>query len=86
MSVTADEVHTCIMKLAAKSCALDPLPGYVTRNALGVLLHFISKIINILLETGQMPSQLKVAMLRPLLKKSSLDHTQFSNYRPVSNL
>ena len=84
--VTADEVHTCIMNLAAKSCALDPLPGYVTRNALGVLLHFISKIINISLETGQMPSQLKVAMLRPLLKKSSLDHTQFSNYRPVSNL
>ena len=33
-----------------------------------------------------MPSQLKVAMLRPLLKKPSLDHTQFSNYRPVSNL
>ena len=33
-----------------------------------------------------MPSQLKVAKLRPLLKKPSLDHTQFSNYRPVSNL
>ena len=84
--VTADEVHTCIMNLAAKSCALDPLPGYVTRNALSVLLPFISKIINISLESGQMPSQLKVAMLRPLLKKSSLDHTQFCNYRPVSNL
>lgn len=33
-----------------------------------------------------MPSHLKVAKLRPLLKKPSLDHTQFSNYRPVSNL
>ena len=33
-----------------------------------------------------MPSYLKVAKLRPLLKKPSLDHTQFSNYRPISNL
>ena len=33
-----------------------------------------------------MPSHLKVAKLRPLLKKPSLDPTQFSNYRPVSNL
>ena len=33
-----------------------------------------------------MPSQLKVAKLRPLLKKPSLDHTQYSKNRPVSNL
>ena len=33
-----------------------------------------------------MPSQLKIAMLRPLLKKPSLDYTQFCNYRPVLNL
>ena len=74
------------MKLSSKSCDLDPLPGYVTRNALSTLLPFITKIINTSLQSGQMPSQLKVAKLRPLLKKPSLDHTQFSNYRPVSNL
>ena len=44
--VTIEEVQTCIVKLAAKSFALDPLPGYVTRNALGVLLQFVFKIIN----------------------------------------
>ena len=42
--------------------------------------------MNTSLQSGQMPSQLKVFKLRPLLKKPSLDHTQFSNYRPVSNL
>ena len=28
----------------------------------------------------------KVAMLKPLLKKSGADHELFSNFRPVSNL
>ena len=84
--VSIEEVHTCIVKLFATPCALDPLPGYVTGNALGVLLQFVFIIINISLESGQMPSQLKIAMLRPLLKKPSLDYTQFCYYRPVSNL
>ena len=84
--VTIEEVHTRIVKLAAKSFALDPLPGYVTRNALGVLLQLFFKIINTSLESGQMPSQLKITMLRPLLKKPSLDCTQFCNYHPVLNL
>ena len=74
------------MKLSSKSCKLDPLPGYVTRNAMHTLLPFISEIINASLQSGQMPSHLKVAKLRPLLKKPSLDHKQFSNYRPISNL
>ena len=84
--VTADEVRKGVVKLSSKSCDLDPLPGYVTRNALNTLLPFISKIINTSLQSGQMPSQLKAAKLRPLLKKPSLYHTQFSYYRPVSNL
>ena len=84
--VNVDEVRKCVVKISSKSCDLDPLPGYVTRNALSTLLPFITKIINTSLQSGQMPSQLKVAKLRPLLKKPSLDHTQFSNYRPVSNL
>ena len=28
----------------------------------------------------------KEAVLKPLLKKTNLDHTEFKNYRPVSNL
>ena len=73
------------MKLSSKSCDLDPLSA-VTRNALGTILTFITKIINTSLQSGLMPSQLKVAKLLPLLMKPFLDHTQFSNYRLVSNL
>ena len=64
--VTVDEVRKCVVKLSSKSCDLDPLPSYVTRTALGTLLPFMSKIINTSLQSGQMPSQLKVAKLRSL--------------------
>ena len=33
-----------------------------------------------------MPDDLKIASLRPLLKKPNADCEQFSNFRPVSNL
>ena len=33
-----------------------------------------------------MPENLKIASLRPLLKKPKADCEQFSNFRPVSNL
>ena len=83
--VTVEEVRTCVMKLSSKWCDLDPLPA-VTRNDLGTILTFITKIINTPLQSGLMPSQLKVAKLRPLLMKPFLDYTQLSNYRIVSNL
>ena len=43
-------------------------------------------IINLSLLTGNMPQNMKEALLRPLLKKPNLDLQQFKNFRPVSNL
>ena len=53
--VTVNEVCKCVTKLSSKSCDLDPLPSYVTRNALGTLLPFISKIINTYCNLGKCP-------------------------------
>ena len=43
-------------------------------------------MINISIETANVPVQLKEAMIRPKLKKESLDHEVYSNFRPISNL
>ena len=43
-------------------------------------------LVNLSLETGTMPCDMKVAMINPILKKPLLDKEIFSNYRPVSNL
>ena len=33
-----------------------------------------------------MSAELKQAVIRPLLKKPSLDYQKFKNFRPISNL
>ena len=49
-------------------------------------LPSMTSIINMSLESGVVPGCFKKALVRPLLKKPSLDADCLKNYRPVSNL
>src|SRR6218665_2300960 len=46
----------------------------------------ITKIINLSLSTGPFPMKFKDSVVKPLLKKPSIDKELLSNYRPISNL
>uniref|UniRef100_A0A3B3IBG4 Reverse transcriptase domain-containing protein n=1 Tax=Oryzias latipes TaxID=8090 RepID=A0A3B3IBG4_ORYLA len=46
----------------------------------------ILTMINASLETGYVPQSFKYAVVKPLLKKPSLDPSILANYRPISNL
>jgi hypothetical protein len=46
----------------------------------------LTNIINTSLISGTVPSELKTAIVKPLLKKANLDQNVLKNYRPVSNL
>ena len=46
----------------------------------------ITRVINSSLESGEVPSALKIAVIRPTLKKPNLDKESLRNYRPISNL
>ena len=50
------------------------------------LLAFITQAVNVSMKLGTFPVQLKHALVKPLLKKPSLDNNVLKNYRPVSNL
>lgn len=80
------EVHELIMKSKTTSCGSDPIPTSLVKKHLTVLLPFMTRIINESLKTGEFPCDWKHSMIRPLLKKPSLDKDTLSNYRPVSNL
>ena len=70
-----------------KSCNLDPIPTELLYENLDVLLPTITNIINISLASGFVPPDFKTAIVKPLLKKPSLDRNILKNYRPViSNL
>ena len=69
-----------------KHCNIDPIPTWVVDSCLDSLAPFITQIINCSLKTASIPLSFKTALVRPLLKKPTLDPSEMKNYRPVSNL
>ena len=60
------------------------IPAYLLKVTLDVHFSLVTKIINLPLENGCSPDDLKLAEVRPIFKKNvDLDK---ENYRPVSAL
>ena len=55
-------------------------------QGIDVLTPMITDIINASITQAHVPLSMNSAIVRPLLKKSSLDVDILSSYRPVSNL
>ncbi len=70
----------------SKSCQIDLIPTTILKQVLPSLMPVIHTIVNKSLQTSQMPPQLKRAIVKPILKKTSDDSENMKNYRPVSNL
>ena len=83
---TEDEVRKIIARAPASTCSLDPVPTWLLKDSLDATLPFIVNFINSSLADGVVPQELKQALIKPLLKKPSLDANELKNYRPVSNL
>ncbi len=84
--VTEEIVKCTILKSNTKTCDLDPLPTDLFIECLDTLLPFITAVINDSLTTGSFPLLFKQALVKPLLKKPTLDLNDMKNYRPISNL
>ena len=85
---TQEEIHGIIKDSSSATCSLDDLPTKLLKNdeIISSLLPDITDIINSSLKSGTVPSAMKSAIIRPLLKKSNLDSENMKNYRPISNL
>ena len=77
---------TLIQASQNKQCDLDPIPTSLLKDCVTLLVPTVTKIINLSLSTGSFPSLFKDSVVKPLLKKPSLDKELLSNYRPISNL
>ncbi len=80
------EVRNVIKLCANKTCELDPIPTWLLKSCIDELLPILTRIFNVSLTTGQIPDALKVAIIKPHLKKPNLDSDELKNFRPVSNL
>jgi hypothetical protein len=76
-----EEIHKM-----TKTCELDPLPAKQMKQCLQSVVPVVTRITNMSLAEGNVPTSLKEARVRPLIKKPSLDRDVLKNYRPVSNL
>ena len=84
--LTSEELLRIIQKCPNKSCMLDPMPTWLVKEHINVLLPTLCRIVNTSLQSGIFPDELHKAIVTPVLKKPSLDHNELKNYRPVSNL
>ena len=64
---------------------LDPIPTKLLYKTFEVLLPTVTNILNESFTPGTVPSEFKTAVVKPLLKKPSLDPNEL-NYRSISNL
>ena len=78
-----DEVSKIIKASAAKCCDLDPAPTFLVKECLDVLLPHLTRLCNVSIQSGCLPSSQKTAMVMPCLKKSGLDPAEIKNYRPI---
>ena len=84
--VCEKDVKTLILESPKKYCDLDPLPSPSLLSCIDVIVPVVTQILNQSLKDGIVPESFKNALVKPLLKKPTLDQESFKNYRPVSNL
>ena len=85
-AVSQEEVRKIILLSKPTTCSLDSLPTPFFLEFLDNLLPTITQLLNDSILSGIFPSSFKTAIVKPLLKKSTLDINTLKNYRPVSNL
>ena len=84
--VDLSELTTAIVSSKPSTCISDPIPTRLSKEVFPLINISILDLINLSLLTGYVPQTLKVAVIKPLLKKHTLDSEVLANYRPISNL
>ena len=64
---------------------LEPIPTSLLKQFYAFFEFELLNLVNCSLQMDVFPTAFKTAVVKPLLKKSNLDHDIFANYRPVSN-
>ena len=88
VSLQSQKIHyeKIILQCAHKTCELDAISISLFYECLAAILPTLTVIVNHSFLTGEFPLIFKTAIVKPLLKKTSLDSEDLKNYRPISNL
>ena len=67
-------------------CPTDVVPSLLFKEIFETIGPNIQMILNSSLASGVVPATFKHAVVQPLIKKSKLDTSVLSNFRPISKL
>ena len=79
-----NDIIKLINQSPSKSCELDPIPTTTLKEVIPSIAPLFASIVKSM-QTGVFPQDLKEALVKPVLKKASVELID-KNYRPVSNL
>ena len=86
-SVSEATILNTISKLKPKtSSGVDCISNKLLKQIAPSIISPLHYLINLSLETGFVPQQIKVSKIIPLYKTGSGEKNNFSNYRPISIL
>ncbi len=68
--LTQESLKPIIFKSSNKFCELDPIPTWMIKECIDKVLPLPTKIINLSLSLGEVPKDLKLGTIKPLLKKT----------------
>uniref|UniRef100_A0A8D0GH51 Reverse transcriptase domain-containing protein n=1 Tax=Sphenodon punctatus TaxID=8508 RepID=A0A8D0GH51_SPHPU len=81
--IPADAVN--VLGSVRATSELDPCPSWLVKTSRETLGTVLTRVVNVSLRQGRLSPSLE-AVVRPLLKKPSLDVDILASYRPISNL
>ena len=85
-TVDQKTIEETVQHLKPSTCCLDTMPSDFLKTIVNSVQIDLRQILNSSLQLGTFPKSLKVAAIKPLLKKRTLDASMLTNYRPISNL
>lgn len=85
-TISLDVFSKLLLSSKPTTCLFDPLPAKLIKELLPILGTPLLNIINRSLSSGIVPTSFKSAVIKPLLKKPTLDPDVLNNFRPISNL
>jgi hypothetical protein len=82
-SVTEDDVIKAFKQLKPKlTTGPDKIPAFIVRDCMYVFVRPLTRIFNLILNSGKFPSQWKTSRICPVYKKG--EKSDINNYRPIA--
>ena len=70
---TEADIWNIIKMSPVKSCEQDLLPTWLLKECIAELVPLITDIVNMSLRESMIPKSYKIALIRPVFKKTGLD-------------